>query len=134
MDAQLMTRNARYLEETVATAPPSKLLTLLYDRLVRDLEMGEKAIAAGARSEWVYNLDHAREILTELLVTLDPTAGEVAGNLASIYSWMVSEIIGAAIHGDAARVGPIKAMAADLRTAWHDAAAQVSPSPDAFTG
>jgi flagellar secretion chaperone FliS len=133
MDAQLAARNARYLEETVATAPPSKLLTLLYDRLVRDLDMGEKAIAADDRSSWVYAFDHAREILTELLTTLDAKVWGGAADLARIYSWMVSEIIAISIHGDATRVAPVRTMVEELRQAWHEAAAQLSPDASAFT-
>lgn len=132
MDAQLATRNAHYLEETIATAAPSKLLTLLYDRLVRDLDTGERAIEAGDRSTWVYALDHGREIITELLVTLDLEAWPGAQDLARVYSWMLTELITASIRGDAALVRPIKAMVEDLRTAWHEAAGQLSPGPVTF--
>lgn len=126
MDAQLATRNARYLEETVATAPPSKLLTLLYDRLVRDLDMADKAIEVGDRATWEYALDHGRQIISELLTTLKP-GWDGGAHLARIYAWMLSELIIGGIQGDVDKVRPVRAMVEDLRTAWHEAAGQLVP-------
>lgn len=131
MDAQLAARNDRYLEETVATAPPSKLLTLLYDRLVRDLDMAEKAIAVGDRSTWEYALDHGREIIAELLSALK-SGWSGGADLARIYAWMLSELIIGGIRGDVEKVRPVRAMVEDLRAAWHEAADQLAPSPASF--
>ena len=130
MDAQLATRNDHYLEETVATAPPSKLLTLLYDRLVRDLDMGAKAIEVGDRATWEYALDHARQIISELLTTLRP-GWEGGADLARLYAWMLSELIIGGIRGDVEKIRPVRAMVDELRTAWHEAAGQLTPQ--AFT-
>ena len=126
MDAQLATRNDHYLQETVATAPPSKLLTLLYDRLVRDLDMADKAIGVGDRSTWEYALDHAREIIAELLGSLK--GGWAGGaDLARIYAWMLSELIISGIRGDVDKVREVRTLVEELRTAWHEAASQLSP-------
>jgi flagellar protein FliS len=127
MDAQLATRNARYLEDTIATAPPSKLLTLLYDRLVKDLGMAEQAIAVGDRSTADDTIAHARDIITELLTTLDGSVWTGAVQLGSLYAWMLSELIAAGIHGDAGKVADVRTQVDDLRTAWHEAAQQLSP-------
>lgn len=131
MDAQLATRNDHYLQETVATAPPSKLLTLLYDRLVRDLDMAQQAMDVGDRSTWEYAIDHAREILTELLMSLRD-GWEGGADLARLYAWMLSELIIGGIQGDVEKVRPVRSMVDDLRNAWHEAAAQLAPSPAAF--
>jgi flagellar protein FliS len=126
MDAQLATRNDHYLQETIATAPPSKLLTLLYDRLVRDLDMADKAIEVGDRATWEYALDHGRQIISELLSTLKP-GWDGGADLARIYAWMLSELIIGGIQGDAEKIRPVRAMVEDLRTAWHEAAGQLVP-------
>jgi flagellar protein FliS len=134
MDAQLANRNARYLEDTIATAPPSKLLTLLYDRLARDLALAEKAITVEDRSVTDDALGHAREIITELLTTLDASSWSGAVQLSSVYVWMLSELIAAGVHAEAHRVTAVKGMIDDLRTAWHEAAQQLSPPAAAAFG
>lgn len=128
MDAQLTTRNARYLEDAISTAPPSKLLTLLYDRLVKDLVLAEQAVCVGDAGTSDDALVHAREIITELLTTLDADVWPGAVQLSSIYAWMLSELITAGIHGEAPRIAAVREMVDDLRTAWHEAAKQMSPT------
>ena len=46
MTAQGM--RARYAADAVGTASPARLLTMLYDRLIRDLIVAEAAITEGA--------------------------------------------------------------------------------------
>jgi flagellar protein FliS len=111
-----------YMEETVATATPARLLTLLYDRLARDLGQARTALLAGRRDEAEAKIDHACDIFTELLSTLDGGAWAGAGDLARIYSWMVGQIISARVKGDAALVGPVHELVMQLGSAWHEVA------------
>jgi len=111
-----------YMEETVATATPARLLCLLYDRLARDLGQGRTALLAGRRDDAEAKLDHAVEIFTELVCTLDGNAWDGAGDLARIYSWMVSQTISAKVKGDASLVGPVHELVLQLGSAWHEVA------------
>jgi flagellar protein FliS len=111
-----------YMEETVATATPARLLCLLYDRLARDLGQGRTALLAGRRDDAEAKLDHAVEIFTELVCTLDGTAWNGAGDLARIYSWMTSQVISAKVKGDASLVGPVHELVVQLGSAWHEVA------------
>ncbi|MCU1485354.1 MAG: fliS [Actinomycetia bacterium] len=111
-----------YMEETVATATPARLLCLLYDRLARDLGQGRTALLAGRRDDADAKLEHAIEIFTELVCTLDGNAWAGAGDLARIYSWMVSQVISAKVKGDASLVGPVHDLVMQLGSAWHEVA------------
>ena len=111
-----------YMEETVATASPARLLTLLYDRLARDLGQARTALLAGRRDEADGKIDHAREILVELLTTLDGTVWAGAADLARIYAWMISQIIAARVQGDAAVLASVHQLVMQLAEAWHGAA------------
>ena len=64
-----MIRN-RYVGDSVATASPSRLVTMLYDRLVRDLVTGEGAIVASDLAAANESLVHAQEIVWELAISL----------------------------------------------------------------
>lgn len=119
-------RRAQFLNDAVLSASPAKLLTMLYDRLVLDLDRGEKAQLAGDIPEANKQLTHAQDILTELIVTLDVKAWDGAPGLMSLYNFLVSELIEANITKDAARTAACRAAVEPLRAAWHEAAAQLA--------
>jgi flagellar protein FliS len=111
-----------YLEETIATATPARLLTLLYDRLARDLAQGRASLLAGNRDEAGCRIVHAREILTELLATLDGEAWDGAADLARVYAWMLSQLVTAQVQADAAVVASVHELVVQLALTWHEAA------------
>lgn len=116
----------RYLDDTVATASPAKLLTMLYDRLVLDLERAETAQRAGDRAAAGPHLLHAQDIVSELAATLDVDAWQGARGLMSVYTYLLTELVGANVSCDPARTAACKGLVAPLRDAWHEAAAQLA--------
>src|SRR5919199_443194 len=117
---------ARYLADSVATASPAKLLVMLYDRLVVDLNRGEQALIAGDRPEANTHLKHAQDIVTELHVSLDLQAWDGAAGLASLYTFVETELINANIRGDAAKVAAVRNLIEPLRETWREAIAAVA--------
>src|SRR6185295_9947131 len=108
----------RYLADSVATASPAKLLVMLYDRLVVDLNRGEQALIAGDRPDANTHLKHAQDIVTELHVSLDRNAWDGAAGLASLYMFVETELINANIRGDAAKVAVVRTLIEPLRDTW----------------
>jgi flagellar protein FliS len=117
---------ARYLADAVATASPAKLLLMLFDRLVVDLNRGEQALLAGDRPEANTHLKHAQDIVTELHVSLDLEAWDGAAGLASLYAFAETELINANIRGDAAKVTSVRGLMEPLRDTWREAAMAVA--------
>ena len=116
-----MIRN-RYVGTSVDTASPARLVTMLYDRLVRDLTTAEAALA-GADLEGASNaLIHAQEIVWELAAGLDPTKWSGGPALAALYQFMLSELLDANVKKDAAKVAVVRDLVEPLRDAWHQAA------------
>jgi flagellar secretion chaperone FliS len=113
----------RYLQDSISTASPAKLLLMLYDRLVLDLMQGETALRDGNREEAHERITHAQEIVIELQVSLDVEAWSGAPGLANLYGWLLTELIGANIARDADRVAACRALVEPLRDAWREAAA-----------
>lgn len=113
----------RYLQDSINTASPGKLLIMLYDRLVLDLVQGEEALRANDRELAHDRLTHAQEIVIELRTTLDVDAWAGAPGLASLYGWLLTELIGANIGKDADRVAACRSLVEPLRDAWREAAA-----------
>lgn len=120
MSVQIM-RN-RYVGESVGTASPARLVTMLYDRLVRDLTLAESALGVGDLAEANGQLVHAQEIIWELAAALDPTVWSGGPALAALYQFLITELLAANVHKDAARVASCRALVEPLRQAWHQAA------------
>jgi flagellar protein FliS len=112
----------RYLQDSINTASPAKLLIMLYDRLILDLMHGEEALRNEDRVLANEKITHAQEIVLELRVTLDVDAWDGAPGLASLYGFVLTELIGANIKRDADRVASCRTLLEPLRDAWRDAA------------
>lgn len=124
MTAQAM--RARYAADSVATASPARLLTMLYDRLVRDLTLAEAAIAAGDREAAHNELVHAQEIVQELHASLDVDAWDGGPGLAQLYTFVLAELVAANVAKDAGRVAGCRQIIEPLRDAWHQAAQEAA--------
>jgi flagellar protein FliS len=113
----------RYLQDSINTASPGKLLLMLYDRLILDLMQGEEALRADEREAAHDKLTHAQEIVIELRVSLDLESWSGAPGLANVYGYLLTELIGANIAKDPDRVAVCRTLVEPLRDAWRDATA-----------
>ena len=120
---------ARYLGDTVTTASPQRLLVMLYDRLALDLERAGAALAAGDREEAGSQLQHAQEIVLELLTSLQVDAWEGGPRLAALYNWLIGELVQANVKLDTNRISSCRQVVEPLRDAWRQAAASLAGSP-----
>jgi flagellar secretion chaperone FliS len=119
---------SRYLADTVATAAPARLLTMLFDRLLLDLSRGEDCLREGRRPEATQQLAHAQEILAQLIGDLNVAIWDGGERLLSIYTYSLSQLISASLAGDADKVKACRELLAPLGEAWHEAAAELSRS------
>lgn len=113
---------ARYAEDATETVSASRLLTMLYDRLVSDLAAGEQAMLAGDIATTGARLGRAQEILLELHATLDTKIWPQGEPLARLYLWMVSELMQARLRQTPKRIADCRALVEPLRDAWREAA------------
>lgn len=127
MTTQTPAMRERYLADSVSTASPAKLLVLLYDRLVLDLNRGEQALIAGQRQEANAQLLHAQDIVLELRTSLNLDVWDGAAGLAQIYGFVLTELVGANVKGDASRVKSCRELMEPLRDAWREAALTAAP-------
>lgn len=116
----------RYLTDAVETAGPTRLLTMLYDRLMVDLDRAESSLQLGDRGAASQNLVHAQDILRELTVSLDSDAWDGADQLKALYGFVLTELVEANVHADAAKVRACRDLVAPLAEAWHEAAEQAT--------
>jgi flagellar protein FliS len=110
----------RYMNASVTTADPARLLVMLFDRLVLDLDRARAALDAGDSAN--QHLIHAQDIVTELLSSLRTDVWDGAARLTSIYTFMLTELVAANLKRDVAKVASVRELVVPLRDAWREAA------------
>jgi flagellar protein FliS len=128
-NARATAARARYVTDTVETVSPGRLVTMLYDALVRDLVLAEETLN-GSRDLRLVNdrLVHAQAIVLELQAGLDPTKWSGGPGLARLYSFLHDELVRSNVEKDAIRVASCRLLVEPLRQAWHDAADSMAKS------
>jgi flagellar protein FliS len=121
---------ARYLADAVATASPARRIVLLYDRLWLDIQRAQAARDAGEPSARDH-LQHAQQIVAELLGSLDQAAWAGAGDLASLYGYLLSELIAENGEPRPGRLALVSKIVSDLRATWQQAAEQLAAADSA---
>lgn len=112
---------AMYQNSRVVGARRENLVVLLYERLLADLRGAAVAIEEKKFEAKAERLDHALDILFELLGTLDhESGGDLAGRLASLYGFFISEInaVSRSLEGD--RLQQVIAMIDGLLGSWRE--------------
>jgi flagellar protein FliS len=116
---------ARYLRDRVMTATAAQRVVMLYDRLGLDLARASEAEDSFGASQHV---SHAMEVVAELRSSLDVTAGGPAENLASIYGYLLGELVGARGQ-EATKLPPLRQIVSSLRDAWAQVGEQLAAAP-----
>ncbi|GAA2052157.1 flagellar export chaperone FliS [Leifsonia soli] len=112
-----------YNRDSILSASPARLLTMLYDRLLLDLTRGEAALTAEQWPTAWENLRHADQIVAELAGTLRVDLWDGAESLLQLYGYLADLIVGGMIERDPAKVREAIELAEPLRRTWHEAAA-----------
>lgn len=108
-----------YFETQVRTAPPEKIMIMLYDGAIRFLRQARKAEEEGDRAGRLANVSRAVAIITELSNTLDhEKGGEVAENLDALYWFMIRELTRGNARKDQKPIDVSENILLDLHDGW----------------
>jgi flagellar protein FliS len=113
---------SHYARDSVTTASPVRLVTMLYDRLARDLDDAEFAISMGDAQAAHTGLRHAQDIVQELSSSLDVALWSGGQGLQSLYTWLIEQLVAANLGKDASILAGCREVIEPLRDAWHEAA------------
>lgn len=111
-----------YRDNAVATASPARLLVMLVERLVLDVERGLTAQQAADWSAAHRHLLHAQDIVNELETSLDVDAMPAGRQLAAIYAFLRGQLVDANIRRDSATTGQALTLARQIADTWRQAA------------
>lgn len=113
------TAAAAYRSANVESAPPLKLVQMLYEGALRFLSQAEAAHAAGEGARFQERCLRSLAILTELRAALDPAqAPELAANLEALYLFAESAVREAMQSESPARLASAREVLATLLDGW----------------
>jgi flagellar protein FliS len=110
-----------YRETQIKTANQAKLIIMLYDGAIKQLNCAVEAMKEGHLRYDVMNdsIIKAQDIISELMVSLDfERGGEIARNLFSLYIFMNRRLLDANIKKVIKPLKDVKKMLLELREAW----------------
>ena len=114
--------SAAYVQASVQTASPARLLVMLYDRLVLDCRRAIDAQQAGDHAAAHPHLLHAQDIVAELQSSLRPELWSGAEALNSLYSHLLVQLVQANVRRDVSITSHCLDLVTGLADAWRQAA------------
>jgi flagellar protein FliS len=127
MNAYAAAPTSAYKESAVLTAPPERLVLMLYDGINRFLFQAAVATRGGDPMLTNAKLQRAEAIIDELIATLDLSAGDVADRLNAIYLYSRRTLGEARIEKSADKIEHVQGLIGELRDAW----AEICPGAEA---
>ena len=110
-----------YRQTSVKTASQGRIIVMLYDEAVRQIDT-----ALGLLREQTRELDRvnnalvkAQDIITELMVSLDlEQGGEIAQNLLRLYLFFNDRLMEGNVRKEEGPIQEVRGLMTDLRDAW----------------
>ena len=119
------TRSAlAYQRVEVESADPRRLVVMLFEAAVRFLYRAQEAMGACDYEGQCEAIVRVQDILSELTCALNPDAGEIAGQLGTLYSYIYSQLVEANLRDDQELLREITSQMEQLRDAWAEAERQ----------
>ena len=109
---------AAYKQQSIMTAPPERLVVMLYDGAIRFFFQAAAAMREGVPGQGDERLKRGETIVDHLLATFDMSAGEIAQRLEGIYVFCKRLLMEARLEDDAEKVDHVRGYLAELRESW----------------
>ena len=108
-----------YRRQDVLTASAADLIVMLYDALKKNIVLGRRGIVKKNVETAHKHLMKAQEIVTELVNSLDMNY-EIAGELLSIYEFILNSLEDANFQKNEEILDPLIEIVDSLRSAWYE--------------
>jgi flagellar secretion chaperone FliS len=118
MSTNLAASPQAYRESAILTAPPERLVVMLYDGARRFLHQAAVAMRGGDVPAAHERLRRAEAIVEHLRATLDHEQGEISARLDAIYVFSLRQLAEARMQQDADKLEQVSELLGELRGAW----------------
>lgn len=110
----------QYKKQSVMTASPGDLTTMLYDGLIKDMKFAIKYIDEMNIKDKNIMLQKAQSIVIELMSSLDMNF-EISHQLFNLYEFVLSQLVQANIRNDKEKITESIEIVTELRDTWKEA-------------
>jgi flagellar protein FliS len=108
-----------YQKNKYETASPHRLILMLYDGALTNLNRAKQAIDLNNRPDAHRFIQKSQEIVLELMACLNMEQGdEIAKNLREIYFYSVNQLVKANIRKKKEDLLEVESILRDLRNTW----------------
>ncbi len=107
-----------YKKNQIQTAPPERLVLMLYDGAIKFITKAIEAIETKNIEAANNNLLRAQDIMSALMAGVNFEAGKVAEGFYALYDYMYRRLIHANIRKDKEAAGEVLNMIRELRDSW----------------
>lgn len=108
----------KYKSTQITTANQGKLILMMYDGIVKYLNLTKTGFDTKKYDVVNNNIIKAQDIITELMLALRLDAGDIAKNLYSLYEYMNRRLIESNIKKNVEICDEILKIVEDLREVW----------------
>ncbi|MFW6138706.1 MAG: flagellar export chaperone FliS [Spirochaetota bacterium] len=108
-----------YRETQIKTASRGKLIVILYDAMIRSLDIAIENIPKKKYDVVNNHIIKAQDIISELIVSLNMEAGDISKKLLNIYTFLNNKLIEGNMTKRTEPLKFVKRMACELREAWN---------------
>ncbi len=107
--------------ERILEASPSRLVVMLYDEALKNLETAIAAIERGDIETRCHAVNRTIEIVYHLYLTLDlEQGGEIAQKLSAVYRFVLARLPRANVANDAEPAREAIRLLTPMRASWHE--------------
>jgi flagellar protein FliS len=126
VNVQTRTGYQAYQKNKYETASPHKLILMLYDGALSNINRARQALKAGQRAEAHKFIQKSQNIVFELLACLNEEQGdEIARNLKEIYLYLVRLLMQANIQKKPEQLEEPETILKQLRQTWEQIGKEV---------
>ena len=118
-----------YRETQIKTASKGKLVVMLYDGIIRNLDIAIEAIPEKHFDVANSSILKAQDIISELIMALNMKAGDFSNKLLNIYTFLNTKLIDANMRKDVKPLKFVRKMVSELWDAWKQVTKK-SPNPE----
>lgn len=110
-----------YRQTSVKTATQGKIIVMLYDEAIRQLDTAIGLLADGSKQLDLVNnaVVKAQDVITELMVSLDmEQGGDIAQNLFRLYMFFNQQLMDGNMRKELEPISSVRKFMGELREAW----------------
>ncbi|KGX93958.1 flagellar biosynthesis protein FliS [Pontibacillus halophilus JSM 076056 = DSM 19796] len=112
-----------YQSNSVQTASPGELTLMLYNGCLKFIKLARKAIESNQFEAKNTNIQKARNIVQELMVTMNQDY-EISKEIMPLYDYMNRRLMEANINNDVNILDEVEGLATEFRDTWKEVVKQ----------